>query len=567
MNSDGAAGSTIVVPIYTTKSVNTTFHRNTSSSDTQTASQTFTYGVANQKFAANTFVNNGYKFKGWALAQNAVNADYPDSHSVVNQWIVDNYPKVDLYAVWGINTYTDTLSHWATGFKNQEGNNKTKAYYKLKAITFSKEYGAKYSFSDNNLVEIPNGFIAAKKLGMWSDSLSYTANHAFSETFTQRSEVMNFETFYDPVSYSITYNLNGGTNNSANPSTYNVLYGVSLKNPTRAGYTFTGWYDENGNKVTGINEGCNATFSSANDLYAKLAARTTGNRTLTAKWSANTYEHNLGAILTGFKNQEGTNTRKDCYIFKNIKFTKIYGEKYTLTNIQSQITMPNGCIAKAYGTPDQAGTWMAYSLDHVFTQGTNSDYFELYCDPISYSITYNLNGGTNNSANPSTYNVLYGVSLKAPTRTGYTFTGWYDENGNKVTGINEGCNATFSSTDDLYAKLAKRTTGNRTLTAHWSYNPVSVKVPQILTGDHTGKSQFRVQCDNIVAGNIAVEPDSSFNYTQDKLVVKAAVKRKSSSNIINKNNHSVVYDIITDKPLTAGCWQGIFNIKLTLTKE
>lgn len=43
-------------------------------------------------------------------------------------------------------------------------------------------------------------------------------------------------------------------------------------------------------------------------------------------------------------------------------------------------------------------------------------------------------------------------------------------------------------------------------------------------------------------------------------------KRKNHT-IINKNNHSVVYDIITDKPLTAGCWQGSFNIKLTLTKE
>ena len=215
----------------------------------------------------------------------------------------------------------------------------------------------------------------------------------------------------------------------------------------------------------------------------------------------------------------------------------------------------------------EPGDWLNYKMGTTIVQADGSMFFEYDYYPYDYSITYNLNGGINNSANPSTYTVLYGVSLKAPTRAGYTFTGWYDENGNKVTGINEGCNATFSSADDLYAKLAARTTGNRILTAHWSYNPISVKVPQILTGDHTGKSQFRVKCDNIVAGNIAVEPDSSFNYTQDKLAVRAAVKRKSSSNIINKNNHSVVYDIITDKPLTAGCWQGSFNIKLTLTKE
>ena len=41
--------------------------------------------------------------------------------------------------------------------------------------------------------------------------------------------------------------------------------------------------------MTGKNEGLNATFTSADDLYAKLATRTTGNKSLTARWTANTY--------------------------------------------------------------------------------------------------------------------------------------------------------------------------------------------------------------------------------------------------------------------------------------
>ena len=232
------------------------------------------------------------------------------------------------------------------------------------------------------------------------------------------------------------------------------------------------------------------------------------------------------------------------------------------------VKIPNGYYLRGLGTPEVDGTFKAYSIGLKLIQKPASMRFEYYYDPISYSITYNLNGGTNNNANPSTYTVLYGVSLKAPTRTGYIFTGWYDENGNKITGINEGCNATFSSVDDLYAKLAARTTGNRVLTAHWSYNPVSVKVPQILIGDHTGKSQFRIKCDDFKAGSIKITVPNSFLYKQiGKADVAATITAKSGNNIITPTNKICVYNITTINGLSAGNWNGNFNIGLTLTKE
>ena len=49
---------------------------------------------------------------------------------------------------------------------------------------------------------------------------------------------------------------------------------------------------------------------------------------------------------------------------------------------------------------------------------------------IDYSITYVLNGGTNNPANPDTYTVEDEIILLAPTRTGYNFDGW--SNGGKI---------------------------------------------------------------------------------------------------------------------------------------
>lgn len=274
--------------------------------------------------------------------------------------------------------------------------------------------------------------------------------------------------------------------------------------------------------------------------------------------------------LSGFKNGEGNNSWNNNNAFRIAitSFKSAYKSTFIMDSSKAA-KIPNGCyVIDNFGTSYIDGTWKTYSFGTKITQKASDAGYEFYYAPASYSITYNMNGGTNNSLNPSTYTVLYGISLKAPTRAGYTFTGWYDENGNKVTGINEGCNAKFSSADDLYTKLAKRTTGNRILTAHWSYNPVSVKVPQILIGDHTGKSQFKVKCDDFKTGSVKITVPDSFSYKQaGKADVTAAITSKSGNNIIIPTNKICVYDITTTNGLSAGCWQGSFNIGLTLTKE
>ena len=52
---------------------------------------------------------------------------------------------------------------------------------------------------------------------------------------------------WKPIEYSIIYNLNGGLNSEDNPSSYTVeSTPVLLKNPSKEGYLFSGWYtDEN----------------------------------------------------------------------------------------------------------------------------------------------------------------------------------------------------------------------------------------------------------------------------------------------------------------------------------
>lgn len=437
------------------------------------------------------------------------------------------------YTDWTNTAKTITLTFTDYGSGGVQASLGDQTHYQACTKTSDGKYQVTYTFSDD-IIGTKNYTVYVK------DALGNATGYILT--------IGNI----DKNTYNISYNLDGGSI-SGQPTSYNVESSTfKLPQPTKAGYTFTGWTGSNGRTP---------------QMTVTVSKYTRGNLSYTANWQVNIYTNQIEHWTGGYKNQEGNNGDKNAYLLKTTTFQSQYESAFVLDSVKA-VNIPNGFYLKTkFGTFDIEGTWNKYSMGTKVTQKAGNMDFEYDYDPVSYSITYNLNGGTNNNVNPSTYNVLYGVSLKAPTRAGYTFTGWYDENGNKITGINEGCNAKFRSADDLYTKLAARTTGNRTLTAHWSYNPVSVKVPQILTGDHTGKSQFRVKCDNIVAGNIAVEPDSSFNYIQDKLAVKANIKRKNSSSVIDKNNHSVVYDIITDKPLTAGCWQGSFNIGLTLTKE
>lgn len=150
--------------------------------------------------------------------------------------------SIDIYPKWTVNTYTNEIHHWAGGFQNQEGNNKDKNCLFLNTTTFSSSYNSKYVLDSSKKVTIPNGYSLRQTFG--SNDVSSDGSwqkHPFGTQVTQKPRQMEFEYVYNPNTYKITYNLNGGTNNSANPTSYTVLYGVSLKNPTRIGYLFDGW--------------------------------------------------------------------------------------------------------------------------------------------------------------------------------------------------------------------------------------------------------------------------------------------------------------------------------------
>ena len=76
-----------------------------------------------------------------------------------------------------------------------------------------------------------NGSVTAKAPGRTKITVTSSENSSYQASCTVT------------VPYKITYKLNKGKNNASNPSTY---YGkkVTLKNPSRKGYAFAGWYTD-----------------------------------------------------------------------------------------------------------------------------------------------------------------------------------------------------------------------------------------------------------------------------------------------------------------------------------
>ena len=125
-----------------------------------------------------------------------------------------------------------------------------------------------------------------------------------------------------------------------------------------------------------------------------------------------------------------------------------------------------------------------------------------------YTITYDLAGGTA-EGNPSTYTIeTKAFTLKNPTKSGYTFTGW------SGTGLDGENNMTVT--------IPKGSTGNRSYTAHWRYNG----------GGGSGYSYYTIKATAGAggsispSGNVSVREgrDQTFTITPDKDYAVANVK-------------------------------------------
>ena len=104
--------------------------------------------------------------------------------------------------------------------------------------------------------------------GWYNGETEYTFGSTITESITLTAK------FSNPKTYNISYDLGGGT--ATNPATYNVESdAITLNNPTKTGYTFTGW---SGTGLTG-----------ENNMTVTIAKGSTGDRAYTAHFSQNSY--------------------------------------------------------------------------------------------------------------------------------------------------------------------------------------------------------------------------------------------------------------------------------------
>lgn len=101
------------------------------------------------------------------------------------------------------------------------------------------------------------------------------------------------------------------------------------------------------------------------------------------------------------------------------------------------------------------GTSPDISTDKAITAGdtTAITLYAIWEKASEYKITYKLNKGKNNTANPKTYTSEDEIKFKKPTRSGYHFVGWYTDSKykNQISVIEKGSEGSLT----LYAKWTK----------------------------------------------------------------------------------------------------------------
>ena len=215
---------------------------------------------------------------------------------------------------------------------------------------------------------------------------------------------------FEAISYLVTFNANNGT---VSPASMTVIYGSTygtLPTPTRTGYTFAGWY---------------TAASGGSQITSNSIVSITANQTLYAHWT-NTYTVSYNA-------NGGTGTPSSQTKEENVPL------------ILSSI-IPAKTYIIQYNSNGGSVTPASKNVSCTFNNWNTS-----------------INGGGTSYAPGGTYSANADVSLYAqwtnpaagtlatPTRSGYTFAGWYT-----------------SATGGTRINETTTVTENLTVYAHWT---------------------------------------------------------------------------------------------------
>ena len=278
--------------------------------------------------------------------------------------------NVTLYAKWTLITYT-------VRFHQNYGSNDV--YYDQ---TFT--YDVAQELSANTFSRPGYTFVG------WSTTPNGTAvysdNEMVSNLANTQNAVVNLYAIWT-LNYTISYNLDGGSVATPNPTSYTVQSdAITLVNPTREGYTFAGWTGTDLNEPT---------------TNVTIANGSTGDRSYTATWVPN---YTITYDLAG-----GTASNPTDYC--------VLSDAITLNN-----PIRTGHTFAGWTGTDLDGPTMSVTIPHG-SEGDRSYTATWILD--AYTVTYDLDGGSVATPNPASYTYLdEDITLVNPTREGYYFVGW-----------------------------------------------------------------------------------------------------------------------------------------------
>ncbi len=403
------------------------------------------------------------------------------------------------------------------------------AYNSIGSITVSLDANQTYDFKivvnggwHGNNGTMTNGNSTDWTMSTSEGNCKITTTAAGEYTFTY--DVCNAKltvTYPALDSYTITYNTNGGTNPDNAISEFDVTTATfNLPTPTKDGYTFTGWFDNEA--LTG-------------DAVTQITKGTTGDKEFWAKWTINSHNvtwkanggnwsgstndkvdsYNYGATITkqtdptrtGYNfagwspNFNANTTMPDEDLTYTAQWTEILSTITITTNPAEggfvtvdeksftpgntvQVGVTTTCTVtttanEGYGVIEWGvsdGNIVIINGGHTVTlksdgSGRNGTLTARYT-PISRNIQFDKQsgeGGTDDVTVTYTQNDYSVNPVSIPTRAGYTFGGYYSEEKGAGEQVVSAEGAWLSNANDYTDAAGNwlKSAENTTLYAHW----------------------------------------------------------------------------------------------------
>ena len=259
----------------------------------------------------------------------------------------------------------------------------------------------------------------------WSTSSSATvATYTAGASYTDNASVTLYAVWrYKPVTYTVSYNANGGSNTPASQTkVHGVTLTLSSTVPYRTNYEFVGW--------SASSSATTATYTAGGSYTGNVSV------TLFAVWKYKPATYTVSYDANGGTGAPG-------------RQTKTYGVTLTLTTI-----LPTRRNYLFLGwSKDRNATSASYTAGGSYTDNADVTLYAVWrYDPETYTIRYDANGGTGApSSQTKTYGVPLTLSAVKPTRAGYEFLGWSTDLTTMLTNYAPGERYTDEASITLYA--------------------------------------------------------------------------------------------------------------------